>query len=254
MTSTLTERGISDCVRELGRTFAGPVLLPNTSRYDDVRASWHLTIDPHPAGVAETAGPADVQAAVRAARQHDVSLAVQSTGHGTYVPADGGLLIKTTALSSVDIDPERQVARVGAGALWSDVIAAATSYGLAPLSAMPGVGVTGYTLGGGAGWLARSHGFAADSLLSADLVTADGALRTVGAEDYPDLFWALRGGGGNFGVVTALEVRLYPVVDVYTGTTMYPIERAPQVLTAYREWAADEPNELNTSVSLTQMP
>ena len=126
--------------------------------------------------------------------------------------ADGGLLLKTTALTASTIDPERRVARVAAGTLWSDVIAAAAPHGLAPLSgSSQTVGVVGYTLGGGTGWLSRKYGYAADSVLRAAVVTADGELVTASADEHPDLFWALRGGGGNFGVVTELEFRLYPV-------------------------------------------
>ena len=139
------------------------------------------------------------------------------------MPADGGLLLKTSQMAEVLVDPERQTARVGPGARWGDVIAAAAPLGLAPISgSSTSVGVTGYTLGGGFGWLSRLHGFAADSLLRVDIVTADGRLVTATANRNADLFWAVRGGGANFGVVTALEFRLYPVAQRLRGHRLVP--------------------------------
>jgi FAD/FMN-containing dehydrogenase len=158
-------------------------------------------------------------------------------------------------MAAVEVDPERQVARVGGGALWSDVIAAAAPYGLAPLSGTSAtVSVAGYTLGGGAGWLSRAYGFAADSLLRADVVTAAGELLTADPEQLPDLHWALRGGGGNFGVVTALEFRLFPVERVYAGMALFDVERSADTLALYREWALEEPDESSTAVTVMRLP
>ena len=158
-------------------------------------------------------------------------------------------------MSAVDVDPARRVARAGGGALWSDVIAAAAPHGLAPLSGTsPSVGVTGYTLGGGAGWLSRLHGYAADSVVRAQLVTAGGELVTASATEHPDLFWALRGGSGNFAVVTDLEFRLYPLASVYAGMAMFDPGRAADAFSVYREWALDEPDESNTAMLLANMP
>ena len=183
----------------------------------------------------QAAGTADVRAAVLAARRHGLPFAVQATGHGTHVAHDGALLLRTGAMSSVLVDPDRRVARVGPGARWADVLAAAAPFGLAPLSgSSPDVGVTGYTLGGGLGWLAREHGLAADSVLRAQVVTADGDVVTADADRNPDLFWALRGGGGSFGVVTALEFRLHPVAQVYAGAVTFGRERAAETLAFYR--------------------
>jgi FAD/FMN-containing dehydrogenase len=205
--------------------------------------------------VVEAAGASDVRAAVVAAREHDLPLAVQATGHGTHVPADGALLVRTTDMAAVLVDPDRRVARVGPGAVWGAVAAAAAPFGLAPLSgSSPDVGVAGYTLGGGVGWLARKHGFAADSLLRAEVVTADGSIVTASADEHADLFWALRGGGGSFGVVTALELRLHPVAEVYAGTAYFAIERAAETLALYREWIAGAPDALSTAVLLTRLP
>ncbi|PZF82848.1 FAD-binding oxidoreductase [Jiangella anatolica] len=234
---------------------AGAVHEPGDAAYDAHRKPLLPTLDPRPAVVVEARSTADVQAAVRAAREHDLAFSVQSTGHGTYVPNDGGLLLKTTAMSSVFVDPRRQVVRVRPGTVWGDVLAATRPYGLAPLSgSSPTVGVTGYTLGGGMGWLARKHGFAADSVLSADIVTADGSLLTVGPDRHPDLFWAIRGGGGGFGVVTSLEFRVYPVAQVYGGISWFDASRAGDALREYRDWAAAAPDEMSSAVTLGTIP
>jgi FAD/FMN-containing dehydrogenase len=253
MTTALASHEVA--ARRLRRGFAGGVHLPGESGYDHGRRPLHPTIDPWPALVAEACGAADARAAVVAAREHDLPLAVQATGHGTHVAADGALLLKTSDMATVLVDPDRRVARVGAGAVWGDVVAAAAPFGLAPLSgSSPSVGVTGYTLGGGVGWLARRHGFAADSVLRAEVVTADASIVTASADEHADLFWALRGGGGNFGVVTALELRLHPVARVYAGTSYFAIDRAAETLARYREWIADAPDELSTAVLLTRQP
>ena len=241
--------------RRLRRTLAGELHVPGEPGYEVARRPLHDTIDPRPAMVVEARGAADVRAAVVAAREHDLPLAVQATGHGTHVPADGAILVRTSDLAAVLVDPDRRVARVGPGAVWGDVLAAAAPFGLAPLSgSSPSVGVTGYTLGGGLGWLARRHGFAADSLLRAEVVTADGSIVTATADDHADLFWALRGGGGSFGVVTAMELRLHPVAEVYAGTAFFVIDRAAETLMRYREWIADAPDALSTAVLLMHLP
>jgi FAD/FMN-containing dehydrogenase len=239
----------------LEKTFAGRVHRLGDDGYDEARLPWQRKFDPHPALVADATVPEDVQAAVRCAREHDLALAVQATGHGAVRAADGDLLLRTGAMDAVVVDPERGTARVGAGALWSDVIAAAAPYGLAPLSgSSAGVGVTGYTLGGGAGWLSRACGFAADSLLRAEVVTADAELMAASADEHPDLFWALRGGGGNFGVATELEFRLHPVERVYAGMAMFEPDRAADTLARYREWALGEPDESNTALVVMTLP
>ena len=203
----------------------------------------------------EATGIADVQAAVRAAGERDVPLAIYSTGHGTHEPTEGALVLRTSGMAGVLVDPDRRVARVGAGATWGQVLAAAAPFGLAPLSgSSPTVGVAGFTLGGGVGWLSRKHGFAADHLLRAALVTADGELVIADADQEPDLFWAIRGGGGNFGVVTGLEFRLFPVKQVYAGTSYFDFERAPDALARYGEWIAEAPDESSTALLLMRMP
>jgi FAD/FMN-containing dehydrogenase len=205
--------------------------------------------------VIEASTPADVRRAVSTARRHDLPLAVWATGHGTHVPPSDAVVVDTSGMGTVLVDPDRRVARVGPGATWGAVVSAAAPFGLAPLSgSSPTVGVTGYTLGGGFGWLSRKFGFAADSVLRADVVLADGRTVTAGAERLPDLFWALRGGGGSFGVVTSLEFRLHPVGEVYAGTSYFAIDRASATLARYRDWIADAPDELSTAILLTEAP
>ena len=246
---------LTPVARRLRRGLAGDLHVPGDSGYDVARRPLHDTIDPRPAMVVEARGAADVRAAVLAAHEHDLPLAVQATGHGTHVPADDAILVRTSDMAAVLVDPARRVARVGPGAVWGDVLAAAAPFGLAPLSgSSPSVGVTGYTLGGGLGWLARRHGFAADSLLRAEVVTADGSIATASADDHADLFWGLRGGGGSFGVVTAMELRLHPVAEVYAGTACFAVDRAPETLMRYREWIADAPDALSTAVLLMHRP
>ena len=231
--------------------FRGPVVVPGDDTYDAARATWAGGIDQRPAAVVEAIGANDARAAVVAARDLGMDLAVQGTGHGTYVPAEG-MLLSTRRMDSVLIDPDRRIARIGAGARWEQVVAAAAPFGLAPPSGSHGaVGVAGYTLGGGVGWLARKHGYGADNLVRAELVTADGRIVVASAEHEPELFWALRGAGRNFGVVTALEVRLAPVARVYGGVATFPRERALDLLAAYRELAPAHPDELTVNVVLS---
>jgi FAD/FMN-containing dehydrogenase len=235
--------------------FDGPVHLTDDAGYDVHRRSLNPAVDARPAMVVEAAGPDDVRAAVTAARQFDLPFTVQATGHGTHLANNGGILVSTSNLATVLVDPHRRVARVGPGARWGAVLAAAAPFGLAPLSgSSPSVGVTGYTLGGGMGWLSRRYGLAADSVLRAEVVTADGDLVTASVTDNGDLFWALRGGGANFGVVTSLEFRLYPVAQVYAGTAFFPADRAAETLATYRQWAMGAPDELSTAVLLRRLP
>jgi FAD/FMN-containing dehydrogenase len=246
---------IGDQAEALRDVFEGRVHARGDDGYDAARRPWQLAVDPHPAVVVEAAGTEDVKAAVRTARERGLPLAVQATGHGAVPRADGGLLLNTSAMNGVAVDPERRTARVAAGTLWSAVIDAAAPHGLAPLSGTsPTVGVVGYTLGGGTGWLSRKYGYAADSVLRAEVVTAAGDVVTATADEHPDLFWALRGGGGNFGVVTELEFRLHPVERLYAGVAMFAAERTADALAVYREWAPDEPDESNTAVLAMTVP
>ena len=237
--------------RDLHRTFRGPVYLPGDQAYNAARATWSGALDQRPALVAEAMSARDVQAAVVAARDHGLPFAVQATGHGTHTPCNGGLLLKTSLMAEVLVDPDRGIARVGPGARIGDIVAAAAPFGLAPIAGSNAtVGVAGFTLGGGFGPLSRLHGFAADSLLRADVVTADGERLTATADRHADLFWALRGGGGSFGVVTGLEIALHEVPAVYAGTVEFAVERAADALAFYREW--EPPDALSTSLVLTR--
>jgi FAD/FMN-containing dehydrogenase len=197
------------------------------------------------------ATPADVRGAVLSARARGQRVAVRATGHGTLAePSADTLLIDTSGMRSVLVDPRRRTARVGTGTTWGDVIEAAAPFGLAPVSGTDAtVGVTGFTFGGGHGFLSRKHGLAADNLLRADIVTADGETLTAREDRRSALFWALRGAGGNFGVATSLELRLHPVPEVFGGVARFDRGLAPHLLARFREYAM--PEALNVSVVVT---
>ncbi|QDP98783.1 FAD-binding oxidoreductase [Microlunatus elymi] len=231
------------------RTIDRGALLPGSAEYAAARA--RIVGDQYPAAIVEAASTADVQRAVITADRLGVPLTVRGTGHGSVAGVDGRLLLSTAAMTGVAVDPWRQVARIRAGARWSAVIAAAASYGLSPTSGdFPGVGVVGFTTGGGVGWLSRKYGYAADNLVSADLVTADGRLITASADDHDDLFWAVRGGSGNFGVITELEIALAPVSRVLSGTVNVPIDRAADFLRWFGDHADQVPDELTLAPTL----
>jgi CubicO group peptidase (beta-lactamase class C family)/FAD/FMN-containing dehydrogenase len=238
----------------------GRVLVPGDDGYDAARRTWNVTtFEQQPAMVVLPSRAADVVAAVGFARAHELSIAVQGGGHGHPRPADGALLVNFADMATVRVTPspggESGTARVEPGARWREVIAAAHAHGLAPLNGFAGtVGVVGYTLGGGLGWMARQYGAAAGSLRRAELVTSDGRLLQVDAHNHADLFWALRGGGGNFGVVTALELELYPVAEVFGGFVAYPVEQAGDALNAYAEWTRHVPDTVTSAVRLTHFP
>src|SRR3954468_17664060 len=237
--------------RDIHRTFRGPVYLPGDHGYTTARATWNGALDQRPVLIAEALGAWDVQAAVIAARSHGLPFAVQATGHGTREACDGGLLLKTSLMAEVLVDPDRRIARVGPGARVGDVVAAAAPFGLSPIAGShASVGVAGFTLGGGYGPLSRRYGFAADNLLRADVVTADGEHVTATTDHHADLRWALRGGGGNFGVVTGMEIRLHRVDRVYGGTAHFDIEHAAETLAFYRDWAPTQPLGLSASIVL----
>lgn len=240
---------------ELAPRVRGPVLVPDHDGYDAERTGHNLAVDHHPGVVVGATGPADVTAAVGFASRHDLAVGVVATGHGPAVPADGGVLINTSRMSGVRVDPMARVARVEAGARWEQVIHEAAAFGLAPLSgSSPEVGAVGYTLGGGLGLLGRAFGYAADHVRSVDIVTATGSLRQVTPQQYADLFWALRGGKGNFGVVTSMEIALFPVPTVYGGGLYFRGSSAPEVCNAYRRWVKDLPEEMGSSIALVRFP
>jgi FAD/FMN-containing dehydrogenase len=227
-------------------------------QWDSARAAWNLAIDQRPAMVARPGNPDEVAAVVNFARENGLRVAVQAEGHGAGALAgigDDTLLLKTSRMTGAEIDADRRQARVGAAAKWQDVSALASPQGLAGLSGSSAeVGVVGYTLGGGHGWLARKYGLASNSVIAAEVVTADGQLVRADLENEPDLFWALRGGGGNFGVVTALEFELHPVPELYAGMFAWPWERTSDVLHAWREWVSRLPIEMGTWARILQVP
>jgi FAD binding domain/Berberine and berberine like len=207
--------------------------------------------------VATPESPDDVVAVIEIARTHGLRVAPQGTGHGAPPRAslEGSVLADMSRMNAVEIDPDLRRARLQAGAQWQHVVGPAAEHGLAGLSGTaPDVCVTGYATGGGAGWMIRRYGLAANSIRAAELVTADARQVRADADNEPDLFWALRGGGGNFGVVTALELELYPVRELYAGVLFWPQERAAEVLKAWREWTADLPEEMTSLGRLLNVP
>ena len=226
----------------------GPVCLPGDAGYDEARTLWNAMIDKRPAAVVRAAGASDVIRSVRLAEQHGLLLSVRGGGHNIAGSAvcDGGLMLDLSRMSSVRVDPKTRTARVEPGAKLSDLDREAQAFGLAtPLGINSTTGVAGLTLGGGFGWLSRKHGLTIDNLVSADVVTASADLVHASETDHADLFWAIRGGGGNFGVVTSFEFKLHPVgPQVIAGLIVHPLAAAKDVLREYRRLVAEAPDEL----------
>jgi FAD/FMN-containing dehydrogenase len=234
------------------------ILTPDDHGWDDARRAWNLAVDQRPAAVAIPRSAEDVVTAVNYARERGLRVAAQGTGHNAAPlgPLGDTVLVKTRAMRRVAIDPAARIARAEAGAVWLDVVAPAAEQGLAALAGSgPDVGVVGYTLGGGMSWLGRTYGLSANNVEAIELVTAGG--RTVRADGCTerDLFWALRGGGGSFGVVTAIELRLFPITEVYAGLLWWPAGAAPHVLQAWQELTqAGLPDEFTTCARLRSFP
>jgi FAD/FMN-containing dehydrogenase len=242
---------------ELRRLIGGPVMGPDDEGWDAARLAFNLTVDQRPALIAEPGSREEVAAVVRFAAAHGLRVAPQRTGHnaGPLGSLEQTLLLKTNRLDRVHIDAPGRRACVGAGARWKDVVPLASEQGLAALhGSTPDVSVAGYTLGGGMGWYARKHGLAANSVTAIEVVTADGEIRHATADSEADLFWALRGGGGNFGVVTALEFELFPLTEVYAGALFFPFERSEEVLKAWLAWTAEAPEEVTSVGRMLQFP
>ncbi|MDW5595274.1 FAD-binding oxidoreductase [Conexibacter stalactiti] len=231
-------------------------ILPQHPAYDDARLAWNLAVDQRPAAIVVARTTADVVGAVALAAERGLRVAAQGTGHlASALPDLENAILVKTAIGGVEVDPVARVARVGAGAVWRDVVDAVHPYGLAALSGSShDVGVLGYTLGGGASWLARAKGLSANNVRAIELVTADARLVRVDADHEPELFWALRGGGGNFGVVTHIELQLFPIAEVFAGMTVWPASAARELLTAWAAWATDAPDEVTTSFRLLRLP
>ncbi|GAA2213841.1 FAD-binding oxidoreductase [Nonomuraea monospora] len=242
-------------INDLRGVLKGRVLLPGDDGFDQSATPWNRTVRQPVAAVAEAADADDVTALVRHARRAGLTVTAQPSGHGASGDVDGLILLRTGLLNEVEIRAEERVARVGAGAKWGQVLAAAGPLGLTGLAgSAPGVSVTGYTLGGGIGWFSRKHGFASGSVRAIDLVDADGEPRRVTAESDPDLFWALRGGGGDFALVTALELDLYPAPSLYGGRVIWPEHRTREVFDAFLELTAEAPRELSIWLNRLQPP
>jgi hypothetical protein len=253
-----TNTAVANRGARLNPELAGKIVRPGNERFDQARSAWNLAVDQQPAAIifAETAE--DVRAAVRLAVDCGLQIAAQGTGHlarplGSLA---GTILLKTERMRSIRIDPAARIARAEAGVVWLEVVEAAAEHGLAGLAgSSPDVGVVGYTLGGGLSFLGRKYGLAASNVHAIELVTANGRLVRADREHEPDLFWALRGGGGSFGVVTAIEFGLFPVRHMYAGHLWYPIERGPELMHAWAELTHREmPDELTTVGRFLQYP
>lgn len=236
----------------------GSVLLPDDDGYSGAREIWNGMVEKRPALIARCTGTADVIAAVDFAREHDLPLSIKGGGHNAAGKAlcDDGLTIDCSPTRSVRVDPESRTARVGAGARLGDLDHESQAFGLAtPAGVDSRTGVAGLTLGGGIGWLSRSFGLSCDNLRSSDVVTADGEMVRASEDEHPDLFWALRGGGGNFGVVTSFEFQLHEVgPEVFTAQAYHPLEDARDVFRFYREYMADAPVEVGCYGFIVRVP
>ncbi|MDP8927398.1 MAG: FAD-binding oxidoreductase [Actinomycetota bacterium] len=242
----------------LRERFAGELLAPGDQGFESARKVWNGSIDKHPALIARCTGVADIIAAVRFARQAGLLLAVRSGGHsfpGLSV-ADGGLVIDLSLMKGIRVDPRARTVRAQAGVLLGELDRETQAFGLAvPAGFVSHTGLAGLTLGGGIGWLMRKHGLTIDQLLSVDLVSAEGELLKASEKENPDLFWGIRGGGGNFGIVTEFEFRLNPVGPILlAGPIFWPIEQSPRLLRFYREWTTEVPDELTTIVFHRKAP
>jgi FAD/FMN-containing dehydrogenase len=242
----------------LRSSLRGPVLGPGDEGYDAARSIWNGAIDRRPAFIARCTGVADVVAAVRFARERDLLVGVRSGGHGVggHALCDGGLVIDLSPMKGIRVDPATRTARAEAGVLWGELDRETQLFGLATVGGIvTHTGIAGLTIGGGIGWLMRKHGATVDNLLSADVVTAQGEVITASEDENPDLFWAIRGGGGNFGIITSFEYRLHPVGPlVLAGPMFHLLEEAPEALRFYRDFIAAAPDELTTIFELSVAP
>jgi len=233
------------------------VLSRGSDGYEANRGAFNVLLSQNPAGIVTPAGAADVVDAVEYAKAEGLRIGAQRTGHAAEPLGDlaDTLLVRTAAMSRVSIDAERRVARVGAGALWGDLVPRASDLGLAAChGSSPTVGIVGYSLGGGVGWYGRKHGLQANRVTAVELVDATGTERRVDAATDAELFWALRGGGGDFGIVAALEFELLPIAEVFAGALFFPVERAGEVLHAWHQWTAGAPEEVTSIGRLMSFP
>jgi FAD/FMN-containing dehydrogenase len=245
-------------VAELRSSFRGALLRPGEEGYDEARRIWNGAIDRRPALIARCVGADDVVQAVRFARKHELLVSVRGGGHAVagHAVCDGGLMIDLSLLKAVRVDPAASTARAAGGVLWSELDRATQPFGLATTGGVIShTGIAGLTLGGGLGHLMRKHGLTVDNLLSVELVTADGERLHVDADAEPELFWGIRGGGGNFGIVTSFEYRLHPVGPlVLGGPIFWPFQEAPRVLRFVRDFFPEAPDELGITLGMLNAP
>lgn len=246
----------TEVIIELSSLVRGTTL-PGDAGWDAARSSFTLSVDQTPAAVVHAESVDDVVAVVDFARANGYRVAPQRTGHNAAPVGDlsGSILLRTDRLTGIVIDAEARTARVEAGVQWQDIVPLAAEHGLAALAgSAPDIGIIGYTLGGGVSWHARSLGLAANSVLSAQIVTADGVLRTIDAAHDPDLFWGIRGGGGSLGIVVSLEFRLFPITEVFAGALFWPEQEAERVLRAWREWTTTVPDAVTSIGRVLRFP
>ncbi len=245
-------------VQELRESILGEVITPADPHYDETRAVWNAMIDKRPALIIRCAGVADVIAAVQFARSQELEIAVRGGGHSLpgFSTSDGGIVIDLSAMKGIRVDPDAERVVAQGGVTWRELDHETQAFGLALTGGLISTtGIAGFTLGGGIGWLMRKYGLTCDNLEAADLVTADGRLVRASEHENPELFWGLRGGGGNFGIVTSFEFRLHRVgPTVLAGPIFFPGEQATQILRGYREYTADLSDEMTTLVNLTTAP
>ncbi|HEY6960296.1 MAG TPA: FAD-binding oxidoreductase [Gaiellaceae bacterium] len=258
MTMTSTRVLGEATLQELRDAVRGSVVTPGDTDYDDVRAVWNGAHGAYPAAIVRCTGAADVIASIGFARSNDLEIAVRGGGHSIagFSTCDGGLVIDLSQLNDVRVDPAARRAYVGAGAVWADVDHETQAHALATTGGLVSTtGVAGFTLGGGIGWTMRAFGLACDNLVAADVVTADGRIVHASETEHPELLWGLRGGGGNFGIVTQFELALHPLgPTVYAGPIFYPAEAAGDILRSFRDWSQDAPDEITALVNLTTAP
>ena len=250
-------RALNNHAREPG-SLDGRLLTPEHSGFDNARRAWNLSVDQRPAAIATTTSAEDVITAVDLAKDLGLRVAAQGTGHGAAAlgALEDTMLVKTGRMHGVHVDPSTRVVRVEAGVTWAEAVQVAGAHGLAlQAGSAPDVGVVGYTLGGGLSWLGRKHGLACNNVEAIELVGAEGHLVRADPEHEPDLFWALRGGGGSFGVVTAIELRALPISEIYAGALWWPTARGDEVMHCWRELAdRGLPDELTTIGRYLRLP
>lgn len=244
-------------IQDLRNSLRGEIILPNDERYDDARKIFNAMIDRRPTVIVCVASTSDIVTAVQFARSHNLPLAVRSGGHGVagHSVCDGGLVIDLGLMKGIDVDPVKQVVRAQAGLRLGEFITGIERFGfVSPTGTVSDTGLGGLTLGGGYGWLSGKYGMAVDNVLGAEIVTADGRVLRTSIDEHPDLLWAIRGGSGNFGVVSSFDLKLYPVTEVLGGMVLHPFNRAGEVLRFYRDFAASAPEDLTVYAALVTTP